>query len=197
MTERPHFTNDGCSGQPEHELTVSEGRQIREMARQILVDAIVGRDDDAVGIGRSVALHYGTQGEWLLSCLLVEYVRRGDNGAPRAGTFSLPQLSLRVPGGDTQADRLLCALSDPKAPLDSPAERGALLDAMRLPVQEFMIRAHEQEWQAARAVWTAVYSDDANPLRRLAFTALLVLWAARCTLPPTVPAQRTRQEAAG
>lgn len=189
-----HYPGDGCTGTP-HDLTAAEDHQVREIARVMVADAACSRWDDIVTSGRSLALHYGPHGEWLLTVLLATYVCQGRTPAgPRP-----PQVNTDIPSGDVAAAELLHTLLNREdRRLESAVAQRDLLYTMRPVAQEIITRGCTQRWDHARVLWEAVYAPRRDmPGPALALTTLLVLWASRRALGlPRVPAQRTVPETA-
>ncbi|MFE2934884.1 hypothetical protein [Streptomyces sp. NPDC059278] len=188
----PHHSGDGCTGQP-RSLNLDEGYEIRSSARRMITTVALAasypqgtnRPWDAIADeGAYLARHFGPEGEWFLTGLLAEYVHRGATPNLR-GPGELPVLSLAVPPCDPQAAALLFALAERHRQPDSTDEQCAHLEAARVPLQTFMLHMHLTNHRAARQQWVSVFQhDNGTPLlAALGFTAQLVVWAARATLP--------------
>lgn len=186
----PHHSGDGCTGQP-RPLNLDEGYEIRSGARRMIANVgltnpqTANRPWDTIADeGAYIARHFGPEGEWFLTGLLAEYVRRG--AAPNLrGPGDLPVLSLAVPPCDPQAAALLVTLAERHRQPGSADEQCAHLEAARMPLQTFMLHMHLTSHRAARQQWVSVFQHDHGTplLTALGFTAQLVVWAARATLP--------------
>ncbi|MEV6400521.1 hypothetical protein AB0M39_38045 [Streptomyces sp. NPDC051907] len=190
-----HHPGDGCTGQHRN-LTLAEGKEIQSLAERMMTHAALadthariatapGPWDALADEGSYLARHYGPDGEWLLSSQLARHITLGRNRAP-SPPFDLPQLAARCPEGDPQAAALLATLASRYREPSTTDEQLGHLGAARLPLQAFVLHMHTGHYRTAHRQWTAAYHADtgAPPLRALAFTTLLVLWASRCALVP-------------
>ncbi len=186
----PHHPDDGCTGRL-RTLTTDDGRAIRDLGETMLLAAFTHFHTEVAATGDHIALHYGPGGEWFLAGLLAD---RTLKSAPRAhrGPLGEPHLARILPDDDPQAAALFALLSQRHRQDRAPGGQCGALEAARTPLQAFLMAFFCRDVPAAQRIWVEVYQDTGTTPtpQALAFTALLVLCAARSTLPaphPTSP----------
>lgn len=164
----PHHEGDGCAGEM-RPLSPQDRADLTNLALRLLREAAHGNHDEAVAYGDTVARHYGPHGEQQVALTLAYTIGEGD----------WPLHDVIDPAALDLLDRFADRRNAPRS-----LESRILAARVARPYLLRFLAAYRKHPTQGATYWENFYGSERTPLLiSLAFSANLIIWAARAAHP--------------